>query len=58
MYRGELTFQFLDIYPFFGFFQADFVGDAEGIMILVLPPVWHLSSEFQSEPGDDMPVGF
>ena len=32
----------LDIYPFFGFLKADFVGDTEGVVILILPPVWHL----------------
>ena len=37
----------MDIYPFFGFFEADFIGDTEGIVILILPPVWHLKSIFQ-----------
>ena len=42
----------MDIYPFFGFFEADFIGDTEGIVILILPPVWHLKSTFQSELGE------
>ena len=48
---AQLAFE-MDIYPFFGFFEADFIGDTEGVVILILPPVWHLKSTFQSELGE------
>ena len=36
-------------YPFFGFLEAYFVGDAEGIMIFVFPPLRHLDCSYSCE---------
>ena len=36
-------------YPFFGFLEAYFVGDTEGIMIFVFPPLRHLDCSYSCE---------